>query len=322
MRAIIIALANCKALLATFEKGGRRMVPEVLEQWDIDTLINLLTKGYFESEEFDFKETLPHSNDEGGKLRLIKTCCAFANSSGGFLIFGVSNSGLVPVQDRLVGIDSNFDFPEHFGSYPQKCMPSVTWDFKNPPISLENGKVIHIVYIPKSWNAPHSCEVISDGRFFAKRTNKGNEPMSYEEIRLTFLQYYEKRLKLQLLKAELDNIKKHAEELIIPPYAASTQPAMGDFSLTVLETVLADTYTILAGSQELLDTLVEVRNRCGKVNISLQIFYKVATPEILYNVPRPNPTIEKHNMNVADECRPLLLTCSRALELLEKVTKI
>jgi hypothetical protein len=82
------------------------------------------------------------------------------------------------------------------------------------------------------------------------------------------------------------------------------------------------TYTILAGSQELLDALVEVRNRCYKINIILQIFYKVATPEIVYNVSVQNPTIEKHNMNVTDECRPLLLTCSRALELLESVMKI
>jgi len=210
------------------------MVPDVLEEWNIDTLRNLLTKGYFESEAFDFKETLPRSTDESGKLRLVKTCCAFANSGGGFLIFGVSNNG------SLEGLDPNFDFPEQFGSYPQKCMPTVTWDFKNPPISLEDGKVIHIVYIPKSWNAAHSCEVASDGLCFVKRTNKGNEPMSYEEIRLAFLQYYEKRLKLQLLKAELDNIKKHAEELIIPAHAASTQPAMGDFSLTVLETVYGE----------------------------------------------------------------------------------
>jgi len=56
------------------------VLPEVLEQWNINTLIDLLTKGYFESEEFDFKENLPHNSDEGGKLRLVKTCCAFANS--------------------------------------------------------------------------------------------------------------------------------------------------------------------------------------------------------------------------------------------------
>ncbi len=298
------------------------MVPEVLEQWNINILTDLLTKGYFESEEFDFKEDLPHSNDEGGKLRLVKTCCAFANSGGGFLIFGVSNNGSVPVQDRLVGIDPNVDFPEHFGSYPQKCMPSLTWDFKNPPISLGNGKVIHIIHIPRSWNAPHSCEVASDGRCFAKRTNKGNEPMSYEEIRLTFLQYYEKRLKLQLLKAELQNIKNHAEELIITGWEARTKFGKGEFSLTVVETVLADTYTILAGQQELLKLLGEIRNRCRIVNDLLRIFYQVATIGWAGNNVEPHPAIEKHNSNVEWECKPIILACTRALEFLENVIKI
>lgn len=298
------------------------MVPKALEQWNTGTLINLLTKGYFESEEFDFKETLPHSNDENGKLRLIKTCCAFANSGGGFLIFGVSNSGLVPVQDRLVGIDSKFDFPEHFGSYPQKCTPGVIWDFKNPPISLENGKAIHIVYIQRSWNAPHSCEVASDGRCFVKRTNRGNEPMSYEEIRLAFLQYYEKRLKLQLLKAELENIKKHAEELIMPAWDAAKKFGMGEFSLTVIETVLADTYTILAEQHELLELLGEIRNRCRVVNDLLRIFYRVATIGWAGSNVEPHPAIEKHNSNVEWECRPIILACTRALKFLENVMKI
>ena len=57
------------------------MVPEDLEEWNINTLIDLLTKGYFESEDFDFKERLPQNNDETGKARLVKTCCAFARAS-------------------------------------------------------------------------------------------------------------------------------------------------------------------------------------------------------------------------------------------------
>jgi len=299
------------------------VLPEVLEQWNINTLIDLLTKGYFESEEFDFKENLPHNSDEGGKLRLVKTCCAFANSSGGFLIFGVSNNGSVPVHDRLVGINSNFDFPEHFGSYPQKCMPSVTWDFKNPPISLENGKVIHIIHIPRSWNAPHSCEIPSDGRYFAKRTNKGNEHMSYEEIRMAFLQYYEKRLKLQLLQAELRNIKSHAEnDLLILGWEAKVKFGKGEFGLSVIEAVLADTYTIIAEQQELFDAITEIRNRCRTVNDLLRIFYRVATIGWAGSNVEPDIAIEKHNNNVEDECRSIILACDRALPLLEHVIKM
>src|SRR5579872_6139900 len=199
------------------------MIPRTFDEWNIDAIRHLLEQGYYEAETFDFKQMLPHKNGEEDKLRLIKTCCAFANSAGGFLIFGVKDakSGGTP-ESRLVGVDSTYDLPEQFGSYPQKCTPSVEWNFKNPPIQLEDGNVIHIIHISRSWNAPHCLERQgkgSDGlRCFIKRTNKGNEDMSYEEIRMAFLQYYEKRLKLQLLRSELENIKHHAEELIIPPH--------------------------------------------------------------------------------------------------------
>src|SRR5215467_420745 len=80
---------------------------------------------------------------------------------------------------------------------------------------------------------------------------KGNEYMSYEEIRTSFLQYYEKRLKLQLLRTELAEIMMNAEQLTVQDYRE--QPPLGEFSLTVLETTLADTYTILMSKPELLE---------------------------------------------------------------------
>jgi predicted HTH transcriptional regulator len=46
-------------------------------------------------EGFDFKAMLPHSKDTEGKGRLRRDVAAFANSNGGFLVFGVKdNKGL------------------------------------------------------------------------------------------------------------------------------------------------------------------------------------------------------------------------------------
>ena len=300
------------------------MMPKSLTEWSIPTITNLLIQGYYETEFFDFKEMLPHSKNEADKTRLYKSCCAFANSSGGFLIFGVKDNRSLSPKDRLVGIDQTLDLPELFGSYPKNCNPSITWNFLNPPLQLDNGNVIHIFEIPGSWNAPHCIEVAgSKGsdllRCFTKRTHKGNEDMSYEEIRMAFLQYYEKRLKLQLLQAELQNTRKHAEELIISPPLNQAKITLGEFGLTVIETVLADTYTILAGQQELLELLGEIRNRCRVVNDMLRIFYRVATVNLVGNNVEPHPAIETHNRNIEGECRPVLFACDRALSLLKKV---
>jgi len=87
----------------------------------------------------------------------------------------------------------------------------------------------------------------------------------------------------------------------------------------VIETVLADTYTIMAGHQELLDVITEIRNRCRIINDLLRIFYQVATIGWAGNNVEPHIAIEKHNDNVEFECRPIVLACDRALSLLKEV---
>ena len=172
--------------------------PKTLDEWNLEIVKNLLEKGYYETESFDFKEKLPDTRDSSKKDDLRKDCCAFANSQGGFIIFGISDNRNLSVNDRLIGLEKDIDFTAQFGAFPQTCKPSVLWDFKNPPIELENNKVIHVIQISRSWEMPHCLD--SDNKFiFPKRTNKGNEFMNYEEIRMNFLQFYEKRLKLGLL---------------------------------------------------------------------------------------------------------------------------
>lgn len=311
-------------------RKGIEMIPKSLDEWTVHVITDLLAMGYTETEDFDFKEMLPDRRNEEDKERLSKSCCAFANSSGGFLVFGISDNKILPVNDRLVGIPRNpgTEFQVNFGIHPQqKCFPGVHWIPKNPPIQLDNGNEIHIIYIPKSWSAPHAFLYSRRGCTgwgFVKRTNTGNQDMSYEEIRMAFLQYYEKRMKLQLLLAELRNIKNHAENdlIITGGWDAKVRYGMGEFGLSVIETVLADTYTIIAEHQDLLEAITEIRNRCRIVNDLLRIFYQNATVGWARSNVKPDTEIEKHNYNVESECRVIIFACQRALGLLENVMKI
>ena len=153
------------------------MVPTKLEEWTIPALEALLAQGYYEPEVFDYKEMLPYPNDKDGKRRLVKACCAFANSSGGFLVFGIHDDKSKAPADRIIGIDPSIDFPVQFGNYPTKCSPTVSWEFLNPPLSLVNGNKVHVIFIPRSWSAPHCFEDPERAGWlsFAKRTNKGDE---------------------------------------------------------------------------------------------------------------------------------------------------
>jgi predicted HTH transcriptional regulator len=238
------------------------MIPQKLSDWTVEVVTEILVTKRFETETFDFKEMLPNSRENKPKERLKKTCCAFANSEGGFIVFGVSDDKRKKPKDRIIGLDPKIDFPEHFGNYPKACSPSIYWTFLNPPLTLPNNNVIHIAQIPKSWNAPHASGDNDAGWHFTKRTNKGNEGMNTEEIRQGFLGYYEKRLKLQLLRSELVTISQNAqsgyvseEEKIDQSYSLMT------FETNIMESIITDTYSITSGKLELLKLLNDVRHQ-------------------------------------------------------------
>ena len=70
--------------------------------WSLPAIVELLTRRMFETDKFDYKQSLPHAQDENGKDRLRRVCCAFANSDGGFLVFGISDDRAQQAEDRLM----------------------------------------------------------------------------------------------------------------------------------------------------------------------------------------------------------------------------
>ena len=294
------------------------MIPRTRDEWTLEVIAQLLAKGYKEPESFDFKESLPNKNLDK-KQDLLKDCCAFANSSGGFLVYGVMDDVSAPIKDRLKGVSTK-EFLVEFGNFPSQCIPSVKWNFRNPPLYLEDGNAIYVVEILRSWDAPHCFEQFRYGTShewycFPKRTNKGNEHMSYEEVRASFLQYYEKRLKLQLLRAELKAIITNADLLTVQGQAMGQQPPLGEFSLSILETTLADTYTVLMSKPQLLEILTQIRAWCRQVNNKLQSFLPI------YHIDlggREGVNVN-HNMYVSNRCNDIKRYSELALDILDKL---
>jgi hypothetical protein len=189
------------------------MIPDTASAWNLDLVTRLVEQGIFENDRFDFKEMLPASKDDTGKRRLRRDIAAFSNSSGGFLIYGVKDDKTLPCADRVVGIAASYDFPEQFGSYARACEPTVEWTFKNdPPITLDKSRVIHVVQIHASHRKPHG--IFEDDRWwFTKRTNKGTEWMTYEELRMAFLDTGRRLSDLAWMRAEVCRIRDLALRL-------------------------------------------------------------------------------------------------------------
>ncbi len=285
------------------------MIPRRLTDWTLNVLAGMLKRGVFEDETFDFKEMLPDSRNNDGKDRLKKTCAAFANSEGGFLVFGVTNSKKTP--ERIPGIDANLDFPEQFGNFPKSCSPSVAWEFRNPPLRLVSGRVVHIVYVPKGWRAPHAVEA-SGAWAFQKRTNKGNEPMSIEEVRSAFLGFYEKRLKLQLLRSEILTLADNAQDI------RNTDPkkySLVSFDTAIIDSVIADTYSITAERQKLHQALSRLRQATRIANNRIHLLFSVVMmPHI-----DKRDIIRSHNEFMAPKATQIEQDCQAAITELNKL---
>ena len=217
----------------------------------------------------------------------------------------------LPAKQRVVGFDPAIDFPQQFGSYAAECKPSVAWDYKKPAIALAAGKLIHVVEIPRSWRAPHAV-FTGDGFSFTKRTNAGDEPMTYEEVRMMFLGYQEKRKKLELLQSEIQRIEGTARTLCLEGSDPRTTMNYCTFSLMVLESLLSDAYIILAECPDLLTSLEGIRNLATVVTNKQQGFFPVShTP--MYG---KSQLLMEHNTWVRQNCQAIIRQCEAATCLL------
>jgi predicted HTH transcriptional regulator len=298
------------------------MVPRTLVDWSVSTVIELLSTGMFETDRFDYKQSLPPPQDNGGKDRLRRTCCAFANSDGGFLVFGISDDRTAASENRLIGCDSYLDFPQQCGNYPGTCYPAIEWSFLNPPLTLASGNVLHVIAIPKSWKAPHATGDRDAGWRFAKRTNQGDEGMTIEEVRSAFLGLYEKRLKLQLLQAELLTLEENAHSACLSNEAdIRSSFSLVTFDMQVIESIVVDTYSITTNDTAFLQALSAIRQvaQVAKVanNKTHTLFGAVHLP-----LSNKRNIIKKHNEFMRPKCERLIALCDVAIARLNSLLGI
>jgi hypothetical protein len=116
--------------------------------------------------------------------------------------------------DRIVGVELTLDVPELLGAQASQCTPAVQWTLRNPPDQLENGRVVHVIEIHEAKTKPHGL-FDREHWIFPKRTERGNEPMSYEELRSAFRDQHLVMASLKVLQKESKRIEELAWNLNI-----------------------------------------------------------------------------------------------------------
>lgn len=284
------------------------MIPTKLSNWSYDVLQELVLNGQNESNTHDFKTDFPDSET------LTKLCCAFANTNGGFIVLGISE---VNHQWKICGIDNNIELAHKFG---QKIKANPTISFSLPKIiNIPNSiKIIAIFEVSKSYQGPHIPDISQEKRNFLKRTNKGNDYMSYEEIKQSFSNYYEKLEKLKLLQLEIENNIEICNEIVSSSPMDGTSYSLLSFENASFQLLIAETFPLFSDNLELIKNLQLIKKNILILNNELKIFMqKVCLP-----VTDRNRMIRQHNSIINVNTTFLLPLFSNALVELKKYTEI
>ena len=287
------------------------MIPNELNEWTYELIENLVESGVFESDKFDFKVDIPNRNDPNGKDNLEKSVCAFANTEGGFLIFGIKDDRSLSCNDKIIGIDPSIDFPRKFGDKINNVNPHVYYDFKNPAIEIPHtGNYVHVFKINQSPERPH----MTSKNMFYFRTNKGNEPMNYQQIKDSFLSEEQRRQKLRLLFIELLSNKEQSTLMIISEDKITQDYSLIEFDSTILQALLVDIYPIIIREEELIKLLFVIRETIKIINNKNRIFYNAIS------LPSNDQSkiIKTHNEFVNSRVRLIIPLLDRAVEILQE----
>lgn len=140
----------------------------------------------------EYKAALPLASD-GEKKEFLADICAFANTSGGYLFFGIEekrddNGKTTGVPSNATGIEvPNTDemtrrIDETIRSGLARVLSGVQIKWVE---GFEKGPVL-ILHIPKSWNAPHMVTFKGTSRFWG-RSNASKFQMGVDDIQKAFL---------------------------------------------------------------------------------------------------------------------------------------
>ena len=293
-----------------YSRHKKMRMPTELNGWSYELIEKLVHEGYLETDQFDFKGEL-NSKDPKHAENLTKISCAFANTVGGFIVFGIADLDQASRIPRIFGITLHAGLAKEFGEKIRGASPNILFDFRNPPIQVPaSTKVLFLVHIGQSPDRPH---MTADGKFW-KRTNEGNKLMSYEEIRESFLHYEERRHKIKHLYLELVEIRQMANIVIEVPDPTQQYP-LAPIETTSLNALLVDTYSMLQNDPTLIANLFKIRRIASVINYRIQAFH--AAVPLMLTINSTRQAIRQLNRDLERNAKSILMWTDQCIKTLE-----
>jgi hypothetical protein len=148
-------------------------------------LRELISNQVAEGKNIEYKSILS-VNTEEDKKEFLTDVSSFANTAGGHIIYGMTEDKGIPLD--LVGMNISDPDKEKLrieeiirnGILPRIAGVSIHI------VQLENQNSAIVIFIPKSWSAPHVVTYKKSSRFFARHSS-GKYQLDVQEIRQAFL---------------------------------------------------------------------------------------------------------------------------------------
>jgi hypothetical protein len=163
-----------------------------IDEWDEQYLHELIENGTQENKNLEYKQELKISREDD-KKEFLADVSAFANTSGGYLVFGISekrneNGEKTGIPEEIRGIthDGTPDtLIQRIDSLIRDGIEPRIFGSVTKPMTLQDERTVVVIWIPQSWNSPH---MVTKGtsRFFA-RSSSGKYPLDVQQIRSAFL---------------------------------------------------------------------------------------------------------------------------------------
>ena len=233
--------------------------PSRLEEFTLPLVLEIAASGLSENDWFDLKSNLQPAEHQR------KVVAAFANTQGGFLVFGVNNTR------QVVGLD-NSEFARDFGNKLVSGLnPSVAFRF-SAPLPLSPNTAVWVCEVPKSQRGPHAV-LLNEQWVFPKRTESGsNISMSVDEIRAMFLDSGRRANELAWLRAEVERIGELAARI----NREASVGAIGDLELVLtkfdagrINTLLVSVFGFISKNSMLVEQMHALIENCERVDAML-----------------------------------------------------
>ncbi|MBS0289163.1 MAG: ATP-binding protein [Proteobacteria bacterium] len=146
---------------------------------DLNQLISNLVP---EGKNIEYKQEIP-SKDDGGSLKILKSISAFANTNGGFILYGIEEEKGIPKKISGLKIENQDEIKLRVENLCRDGLePPLTTNLSFHYIPMENEKSVLAIKIRKSYRSPHRIKYKNHGHFYA-RNSAGNYPLDVGELR-------------------------------------------------------------------------------------------------------------------------------------------